>query len=146
MTFGHPILVVTGGRAFTDVEFIFRALDRLAVQIYPSLLVHGDAPGVDRICGEWAISRRVSYLPIPADWCVYPSTPKANIRRRSDGSAYNLKAGFERNERMARYPGLTHAAVFPGGRGTADMAERIKHILPAENIFDFRGRYSGLAT
>lgn len=48
------LLVVTGGRDFKNVEYIYAQLDKLHMQRRITTLRHGDADGVDRICAHWA--------------------------------------------------------------------------------------------
>lgn len=138
------ILAVTGGRAFTDRGFIFSALWEAHQLIDFGILVHGDAPGVDKICREWVElcgHGRILHEPFPAIWDDLGGVPSRHIRKRPDGSRYNVLAGFQRNEQMARRPGLTHGLVFPGGTGTADMAERLIARLGKDAVRDLRGSF-----
>jgi hypothetical protein len=98
-------LLVTGGRSFSDREFLFATLDALHAQHHFTLLIHGDAKGTDRLAGEWAAERGVAVSARPADW------------RR-----YGRGAGMVRNRQMLdEKPDLVVA--FPGGPGTKNMAE-----------------------
>jgi hypothetical protein len=60
-------LLVTGGRNFTDRDFLFATLDRLHAEHGFTLLIHGDARGADRLAGEWAKERGVEVSACPAD-------------------------------------------------------------------------------
>lgn len=122
------VLVVTGGRVFRDHDFIFQALTDAWYKIRFEELIHGDADGVDKICGEWTrlFGGNVKETACPADWENLEGVPARHIRTRADGTRYNVQAGFQRNDLMAKSMGATHGLIFPGGRGTADMAERMK--------------------
>lgn len=99
-------VLVTGGRDFDDREMLFAFLDRLHEEQPFTLLIHGDARGADRLCGEWASERTIECLPCPADW-------------RRHGRA----AGPIRNGQMLEHkPDILVA--FPGGKGTANMIEQ----------------------
>lgn len=138
------ILAVTGGRKFTDREFVFRELDRAYHMVGFVELIHGGADGVDSLCGEWCRLFRTGDVldrRFPAIWGDLDGVPRAYIRQRRDGSRYNVMAGFQRNEIMARYPGLTHGLVFPGGNGTADMHGRLVERLGAMRVRDLRGTF-----
>lgn len=135
------VVAITGGRGFNNRGFIFRCLDWAHAQIPIGLLVHGGATGVDTIGNEWAIARDVPCKVFLADWDNLEGVPIRNMRKRADGSRYNVKAGFERNEIMANYPRLTHGLIFPGGNGTMDMAGRLKDRLGIRNVHDFRGSF-----
>jgi hypothetical protein len=85
--------------------------------------VSGDARGTDRDGESWANRHGIPVKKFPADW----------------NGPHKKQAGFVRNEEMACY--ATHLAVFPGGRGTADMVERAKaHGL---TIWDYRPAFTG---
>lgn len=116
-------LVVTGGRNYADEATVRWALESLHQAYTIGTLIHGDASGADRLCRDWATAAGVSTLDMPADWndlsepCV--------LRYRRDGSAYNVLAGFNRNQRMIDVGQPNYAVAFPGGRGTNDMCQRI---------------------
>ena len=99
------IILVTGGRAFHDREFIFNTLDDLAESIDPDTIeavIHGNCQGTDRLTDAWCMSRGVQPIRCPAMWNKIPD------------------AGKHRNRIMARLrPDLVLA--FPGHNGTRDM-------------------------
>jgi hypothetical protein len=98
-------VLVCGGRDFSDRALVTQTL--CALDPSPTLIIHGDAPGADRLADEWARWWDVPVSPYPADW--------KRLGRR---------AGPVRNQMMLdrEEPGLVVA--FPGGRGTADMVRR----------------------
>jgi hypothetical protein len=107
------VLVVCGGRHYSDEGAAFAALDKAS----PALVVNGQASGADSLASKWCHARGVPVLEVPALW-------------ESEGRA----AGPKRNARMLRYA-MTLAdrldedemrlgvCAFPGGRGTASMVK-----------------------
>lgn len=61
-------VLVCGDRHWTDTEFIYNTLDRLALEVYIDCIIEGDAIGVDRIAGFWARSHSIDNFKYPADW------------------------------------------------------------------------------
>jgi hypothetical protein len=96
--------IVCGGRAYSDREHVYRALDILRID----RIIHGGAPGADALASAWAVTRGVPAIEVPADWAKH-------------GPA----AGPIRNAAMlAMRPHFVVA--FQGGRGTEDMARRAR--------------------
>lgn len=97
-------VLVCGGRHFSNVAFIWAALDRLHGEHRFTAMIQGGAMGSDFHANEWAKT-------------------KPEIERhvcRADWRSYGRAAGPVRNARMLEWkPDLVVA--FPGGRGTADM-------------------------
>jgi hypothetical protein len=93
------LVVVTGGRDFTDREFVSEVLTCAA----PTHLIHGCARGADTLCGNWAKRRGIPCIEVPANW-----------------KAHGKAAGPLRNGWMLDLNPIGLVA-FPGGRGTADM-------------------------
>lgn len=102
-------LVVTGGRAFDDFDAVYRELDAINAETPVSLLIEGGADGVDSIAKLWATARFIPVETYLAEW-----------------KTHGRSAGPRRNQRMIDEGKPDAAAVFPGGRGTADMTRRIK--------------------
>lgn len=102
-------LCVTGGREWTDRRFIWKRLDTLHLARPVTVLGHGDARGVDRICRDWAKARRITDKPYPADW-----------------DNLGDDAGFIRNGEMLDDFQPDLLAVFPGGNGTMDCARQAR--------------------
>ncbi|PDS97685.1 hypothetical protein CO659_12860 [Rhizobium sp. S9] len=111
-------LVVTGGRDYRDTASIFAALDELHARRPISVLIEGEADGLDRRAANWAFRRGVAVLPFPAMWKLL-------------GKA----AGARRNQQMIDEGQPDFALVFPGGTGTADMRRRlIAACIPFEEV------------
>lgn len=110
-------LLVCGGRDFNDVDkvsiAILAILDDHALGRPDVVIVHGAARGADEIGGRIGRTLLGGDEPYPADWV-------------GNGRA----AGHVRNELMASTR-PDYALVFPGGRGTEDMANRLlRHRIP----------------
>jgi len=99
-------LLVCGSRRWADIDAIFSAMD----EAKPACVIHGGAPGADRIAGEWAKARGVPCEVFPADWAI--------------GAA----AGPIRNTRMLKEgrPDLVLAFALPKSRGTADLVAKAR--------------------
>ena len=100
------VVLCCGGR---DYENELRAIEVLSDLPPESVVVHGDAPGADRLSRDVALALGHRHRPYPADW-----------------DAYGLAAGFLRNQQMLdENPDISLAIAFPGGKGTADMCRRL---------------------
>ena len=104
-------IIVCGGRNYTDSYRVFTALNVER----PDHVIHGCAPGADRLASEWCDRSSTSHEVFRANWSI------------------GRKAGPQRNERMLRAllqwasQGYDIAVIaFPGGRGTADMVRRAR--------------------
>lgn len=120
------IVIVTGGRNYSNVVAVREALDSLL----PHMVVQGGAPGADRLAARWARTMGVQLVTFEAMWDVH-------------GKA----AGPMRNEMMARF-GVhmqeeghqVRVVAFPGTRGTADMIKQSEnHGLPVLWIMEGGG-------
>lgn len=107
-------VLVTGGRTFTDRDWLWAALDLLHELAPIKEIIEGGAPGADVRAGEWS-RHRLGKEPtvVRADWETY-----------SRGLKHGQKnpAGAIRNRQMAKMrPDVV--LVCPGGDGTANMVE-----------------------
>jgi hypothetical protein len=83
-----------------------------------TVLIHGNAPGADRLAKSWAVSRRVKHLPFAADWHTHGDL-----------------AGPIRNRRMLVEGMSDRVLAFPGGRGTRNMVFQAKRArVPVEEV------------
>ncbi|QWY83267.1 putative GTP-binding protein [Rhizobium phage RHph_X2_25] len=127
-------LVVTGGRDYNDTARIFAALDELHARKPISVLIEGEADGLDKRAANWAFRRGVSVLPFPAPWDDVDH-PDAVVRYRRDGMPYDVNAGPRRNQQMIDEGKPDFGLVFPGGTGTADMRQRLVDAeIPFEEV------------
>lgn len=103
-------IIVCGGRAYANKEFLFRYLDGFHKEHKVRILIHGGAGGADTLAGEWAWQRWVTCRVYHADWAKY-------------GKA----AGPIRNKEMlGEKPHFVLA--FPGGAGTEDMCRQSEQV------------------
>lgn len=114
-------VIVCGGRHYNNRACVFDQLDALHNQSPIETLIHGDAPGADRIGGAWARQRKIPIIRCPAKW-------------RVDGRYVGPAAGPIRNAFMLTLsPDLVVA--FPGNTGTADMVRQAKKAgVPVKEI------------
>lgn len=100
------IVLICGGRFFTDWELLCTRMDMLHHQHGPfTRVVHGKCPlgGADILGGQWG---EVNGIPVDE----YPIEPG--------------EGGFRRNGRMLKASGPDLVVGFPGGNGTLDMVRR----------------------
>lgn len=95
--------IIAGGRDYNITDEDFKALDALDI----TEVVSGCARGADSGGEAWARSRGIPVKQFPANW-----------------NAHGKSAGMIRNGEMADY--AQALAVFPGGKGTANMISRAK--------------------
>lgn len=112
------ILLISGGRDFTDVEYMIMVLnwlkERLETQHKLVKVVTGGARGADEIGELWA-----KEVGIPV--VTYPVTD-------NDWKRLGRKAGVLRNQEMLDKENPDGVICFPGGKGTADMQRRASQI------------------
>lgn len=97
-------VLVCGGRRYGERATVFDALDRIHTSEPISIIIHGGAPGADRLAAAWATGRCVSSVCVPADW-----------------ERFGRGAGPMRNTAMLVDWTPDLVVAFPGGAGTADM-------------------------
>ncbi len=111
------VLIVCGGRSYSDRPKVFATLDAAGKV---ALLFHGASTGADALAEDWADERDVLSQPIPAWWQRY---------RRAAGPLRNVQMAVMAVE-LARLHGYRVKVIaFPGGAGTASMvgiAKRLK--------------------
>ncbi len=97
------IVVVTGGRDYSNVAHVYQTLNTIHRETPITELVHGAARGADTLASLWARHKGVECTPVYAEW-----------------KKFGKRAGALRNEEMLRrfHPALVVA--FPGGSGTAN--------------------------
>jgi len=103
------VVLVTGGRNYTDLPRVYQTLDKIHEETPISRLVAGDASGADEHALAWAECANVDRKRYEADWAKY-------------GKA----AGPRRNAEMLKSESPQLVVAFPGGSGTADMTTRAK--------------------
>jgi len=109
--------IIAGGRTYQFTAYDVLRLDRLLTRVPITEVVCGGARGADE-CGKlWAESRGLYCRVFPADW-----------------DRFGKSAGMRRNAEMAAYADV--AVLFPGGRGTDNMAETA--LRKGLMVYDFR--------
>lgn len=98
------IVIVCGGRDYTDMDGAFKALDNLHTKLNFTQVVEGGARGADFLGRCWAAKNRIPCKTYSADWALH-------------GRA----AGMLRNKRMLEEGKPNLVVAFPGGRGTKNM-------------------------
>lgn len=104
--------IIAGSREVTDLNVVFRAV--FESKFFPiSTVISGGARGVDTLGELWAQHYGVMVERCPAEWVLH-----------------GKKAGFIRNEDMARRADALVAVWDGKSKGTLDMIRRgIKHNL-----------------
>jgi hypothetical protein len=100
------VLLVCGGRAYSNLTHMTKVLDSFHEQSPIGLLVQGGAQGADFYAASWARRRLVNCLTIPAQW-----------------NKLGRAAGPRRNLDMLDWK-PDYVIAFPGGIGTADMVRK----------------------
>lgn len=106
------VVAVSGGRDYRDGGCLNRTLDLLERVYGIRLLIHGGASGADSLAGQWAYSREINCLRLPAKW-----------------KTHGRVAGYLRNSEIGTW--TPHLWIFfPGGRGTQNAREvaKARHI------------------
>jgi hypothetical protein len=101
-------LVVTGGRDYSDTARAFAVLDELHARKSVTVIIQGEARGLDARAKNWAYRRGIPCASFAAQWDLH-------------GKA----AGGIRNQQMIDEGKPDYGLVFPGGTGTADMKARL---------------------
>lgn len=101
------IVLVTGGRNYSDRDRVFSTLDKLHAETPITCIVAGEQTGADTYALKWANAKPVPWLRYPADW-----------------DHYGKSAGPRRNRKMLKEGKPDLVVAFPGGDGTADMVNQ----------------------
>lgn len=118
-------MIFSGGRGFNNVIQIERELDLLDPEKH--LIIHGGAPGLDRLAAAAAERKGFEVQEFPAHWngpCRDTCKPGHRRPRRSGGD-YCPAAGVWRNQEMLDSDAKILVS-FPGGTGTKDMRDRAR--------------------
>ena len=112
-------VLVTGGRTFTDRDWLWAGLDLLHSKQPITEIIEGGAPGADVRAGEWSQHRLGKKATVvEAEWEKYSAGLKAGQKN---------PAGAIRNLKMARMqPDIVLAC--PGMHGTANMIATAKKL------------------
>lgn len=121
-------MIIAGGRDYHGTEQDFLKIQAAIQKHDVTTILSGAQRTRDPVTGEYYGAdyfgeQCAARLGIPVDryepdWDDI-SVPGAVIRYRKDGTAYNAKAGPDRNRAMAE--DTEYVYLLPGGRGTASM-------------------------
>ena len=84
-------VIVAGSRSFNNYALLEATLDKLLVRKANVVIVSGAARGADTLGEQYAATRGLKCIRMPADW-----------------DKHGKSAGYKRNEEMAK---IGHAAV-----------------------------------
>lgn len=125
-------LLVTGSRYWTDHAIIARglatALDDLADESGPTVLVHGDCRGADRIAASiWVARFGLPVEPHPADWDgpCRAECARGHRRRHARGGSFCPAAGMYRNIEMVESRIDLCLAFIAGGSSGSSKCARL---------------------
>jgi hypothetical protein len=102
-------VLVCGGRDYDDRDLVYYMLDRFNAEAPFRMIVEGAATGADTLAYDWAMSRRIPCLRVPADW-----------------HRLGKAAGMERNRKMVEMTKPDRVVAFPGGIGTNAMTDHAR--------------------
>lgn len=102
-------VLVCGSRVYDDSDQLYSFLDRQHAETPITTIIEGGAPGADHLAMTWAARMRIPRQRFNADW-----------------DKHGKAAGPIRNQQMLDEGKPDIVIVFPGGKGTADMASRAK--------------------
>lgn len=129
-------LIIAGSRSLNTYSLIEKAIQYAStcenplVQKEISMVVHGGAKGIDSLAGIWAANNKIKVKVFEAKW--KDIKVKDAVVRKNQYGQYNARAGFQRNEKMAKYGEALLAIIQSGGSsGTEHMiVEAQKQDLP----------------
>ena len=84
------LVAVTGGKDYQDHAKIWATLDKVLKKHPDMVLIHGGAPGAERIAAQWAEARERPQIVFKPDWNAHK---KAAPFRRNDKILDLLPAG-----------------------------------------------------
>lgn len=103
---------VTGGRDYTNRFIVWVGLNTFDELLGPiEELAHGGARGVDKLCGDWAMSAGLIPEVFEADW-----------------DRHGEEAGGIRNGEMLETFKPDALIVFPGGTGTSNCTRQARKL------------------
>lgn len=123
-------ILVCGGRYFSDKKLLYNVLwemvpkteaDPYGNQLPKGVtIIHGAAPGADRLADDWAIGEWCAVEEYPADWVKF-----------------GRSAGPIRNREMLDKGKPDVVVAFPGGKGTENMIQQaISHGVKVIKVAD----------
>lgn len=127
------IVLVTGGRNFTDRDLLFDVMDAHHRSAPITTIIEGGQRrwsrgvvigGADYWANRWAVAQRINVVTVEAHWNDL-TQPGAVIKTGTRGKEYDAMAGPRRNAQMlAMKP--DKIISFKGGEGTADCLRQAR--------------------
>ena len=114
--------IVAGSRKGVTLKDVWQAMKDAPWDI--TAVLSGKAKGADELGETIAKAHHIPVYPYPADWKNI-DVPGAIIRKNQYGT-YNMLAGHQRNEKMAKNADALIAIWDGKSKGTADMIKRAK--------------------
>jgi len=120
-------LIIAGTRTLTEYNWIRKAVAYAGTCTPPlnvkdiTEVIHGAAKGIDTTAGIWAGHNNIPVKEFPAEWNNLKA--KGAIVKTGKYGKYNAKAGFDRNEKMAKYGDALLAIIKDDSPGTKHMIE-----------------------
>lgn len=121
--------IIAGSRHFTEptgkrgILLAWAELERVWPEFKATEICCGMADGIDTYGAEFAHWKGIPIIPFPADWDNL-NAPGAVIKKNKRGKLYNVRAGHDRNQRMADYADVLLAIWDGRSTGTEDMMRR----------------------
>lgn len=138
-------VIIAGSRKLHPIDSQIRSIIKQS-GFEVTELVSGNAEGIDKAGEGWAQLENtfrarppvsdplINITRFPARWSDI-TAPGAIVRYNRAGRPYNVKAGFERNQKMAEYADALIAIWDGKSRGTADMIRRMEKL--GKPVFKF---------
>ena len=114
-------VIIAGSRKITNINYLYKALQASEFEV--TEVVSGGAKGIDAMGEKWAKLHEVPIKRFNAQWTNL-SHKDAKIKKRNDGTEYDLLAGFRRNQAMADYADALLAIWDGKSGGTQDMINK----------------------
>lgn len=103
-------IATTGGRSYDNKEHVKKTMDSVAKIFGELKVLHGDAPGADKLVADWCEENGIQHITFFANW-----------------SKFGKLAGPLRNRAMLDHKPEALIA-FPGGKGTDNCKYQAKKL------------------
>ena len=111
-------VIIAGSRGLKDYKTVEEAVKKSGFEV--TEIVSGGARGADILGEKYASENNLPVKIFKPDW-DYIDVPKYKIKKNKFGKLYNVGAGFERNEEMAKYADALIAIWDGKSNGTKHM-------------------------
>lgn len=118
-------VIIAGGRDFTDYNLLKEKMNFILRNLEEIEIVCGMADGADLLGKRYAEEKGFPVKEMPAKWNDV-NVPNAVVKTNKFGKLYNVKAGIERNEEMAKYADACVCFWDGKSSGTKNMIDNAK--------------------